>query len=75
MKWNKTYHGIVVNLYLIQKMFKRDNTIDYVDEMMHGVYLSDLEYRTREVKHMTYAEYLNFKRQELASIMGLPQYF
>lgn len=75
MRWNETYHGTVVNLYLIRKMFKSENPIDYIDEIMHGAFLSDLKYRTREVKHMTYVEYLNFKRQELASIMGLPQYF
>jgi len=67
-----TNRGMAINLYQIVKMFGgRDGVCD-IKEMLSESFEKDKQ--TREYRNMTFAEYVNEKRNFLASILGYSQY-
>lgn len=64
--------GLVVNLYLIGKMLQDVFSISGVREMMEATYEIDRE--SREFQDLTFAEYVDYKRNFTANILGILQY-
>jgi len=71
-----TNHGTAVNLYLISKMWGSRDDIPSIKKMLEESFPTDRKYHVfgRSARPLTFDEYVNLKRAQIASIMGYRQY-
>lgn len=65
--------GKIVNLYQVKKMLDI-NSIKETEEMLKEDY-NNIDKDTRKYKGLTFEEYLSYKRNHIANIMGMEEFF